>query len=35
LHQPFGLITPVTTLHDVGLIRNVQAAQLNRPFGKF
>jgi hypothetical protein len=33
LHQPLGLIAPVTTLHDVGLMKKVQAAQLSIPFG--
>jgi hypothetical protein len=35
LHQPVGLTVPATTLHEVGLMKNVQTAQLNMPFGVF
>jgi hypothetical protein len=35
LHQPVGLMSPVTTLHERGVMKSVQAAQLNRPFGVF
>jgi hypothetical protein len=33
LHQPLGLISPITTLQLPGGMKNVQAAQLNKPFG--
>ena len=35
LHQPLGLISPLTTLQLRGWMKNVQAAQLNNPLGVF
>jgi hypothetical protein len=35
LHQPVGLISPLTTLQLRGFTKSVQAAQLNMPFGVF
>jgi hypothetical protein len=33
LHQPVGLISPLTTLQLRGRMKNEQTAQLNKPFG--
>jgi hypothetical protein len=35
LHQPAGLISPLTSLQLRGRMKNVQPAQLNNPFGVF
>jgi hypothetical protein len=35
LHQPVGLISPLTTLQPRGRMKKVQAAQLNKPLGVF
>jgi hypothetical protein len=33
LHQPVGLISPLTTLQLCRRMKNEQTAQLNKPFG--
>jgi hypothetical protein len=33
LHQPFGLISPSTTLHDLGGSNSVQVAHMRMSFG--
>jgi hypothetical protein len=35
LHQPVGLISPLTTLQLLGRMKKVHTAQLNKPFGVF